>query len=72
MNILFCEKKRSRIGEIVSAKKTIKPKKTVAVKCRKSEIHRKSYAIPDIQFEDQKKCCTTTAGAEHKKACLPS
>jgi hypothetical protein len=50
----MANKKRPRIGKIGSANKPIKPKETVCMKCSKSDIHRKTHGIPDIQFEDQK------------------
>jgi len=50
----LANKKRSRFGNIVSANQAIKPKETVGMKCSKSDIHRKTHGIPEIQFEDQK------------------
>ena len=33
---------------------TNQPKETVAVKCSKAAVHRKTHRIPEIKFEDQR------------------
>jgi len=47
------EKTASELVELKVQSQQSIPKEAVAMKCSKSDIHRKTHRIPEIQFEDQ-------------------
>ena len=57
LNQLNCSwpmKTASDLVKFVNANPQTEPRETVAVKCSKAAVHRKTHRIPEIRFEDQR------------------